>query len=137
MLQAGTDRAEYRAVPARPSLRETVYYLLRRRITDLAATAAAPVVLHESDLARSLGVSRTPVREALSRLVEEGILTSSHRRGVQVVPTSLDEYVAWLEVREVLEGLAARLAAQRATGRAVKQGDLPAVRPGHHRRGQF
>jgi DNA-binding GntR family transcriptional regulator len=37
------------------------------------------------------------------------------------VPTSLDEYVAWLEVREVLEGLAARLAAQRATGRAVKQ----------------
>ena len=90
MLQAGTDRAEYRAVPARPSLRETVYYLLRRRITDLAATAAAPVVLHESHLARSLGVSRTPVREALSRLVEEGILTSSHRRGVQVVPTSLD-----------------------------------------------
>jgi DNA-binding GntR family transcriptional regulator len=121
MLQASADRAGDRATAARPSLRDTVYYLLRRRITDLAATAAAPIVLREADLARSLGVSRTPVREALSRLVEEGVLTISPRRGVQVVPTSLDEYVAWLEVREVLEGLAARLAAERATARAVKQ----------------
>ncbi len=106
-------------IPARPSLRDTVYQLLRRRVTDLAATASAPVLLREAELARSLGVSRTPVREALSRLVEEGVLTSRPRRGVQVVPTTLEEYVAWLEVREVLEGLAARLAAERATPRAV------------------
>ena len=67
------------------------------------------------ELARQLGVSRSPVREAVQRLIYDGLADYRGRQGTVVSMIELSNCIALLEVREVLEGLAARLAAQRAT----------------------
>jgi DNA-binding GntR family transcriptional regulator len=71
--------------------------------------------LIESDLAGSLGVSRSVVRAALVRLEHEGLVEHERHRGARVRLVEQSEAVEILEARAVLEGLAARLAAQRAT----------------------
>jgi DNA-binding GntR family transcriptional regulator len=76
--------------------------------------------LIESDLARFLGVSRTVVRAALVRLEHEGLVEHERNRGSRVRFVELSEAVEIQEVRAVLEGLAARLAAQRATPEDVE-----------------
>ena len=70
--------------------------------------------LIESDLARSMGVSRTMIRTALARLEHEGLVEHERHRGARVRLVDEAEAVEILEARAVLEGLAARLAAQRA-----------------------
>ncbi len=64
-------------------------------------------------LARTMGVSRTPVLNALKRLAQEGIAVFHPRRGVYAQHFTRRQMAALFEVREVLEGLAARLAAAR------------------------
>ena len=71
--------------------------------------------LIESDLARALGVSRTLIRTALARLEQEGLVEHERHRGARVRLVEHGEAVEILEARSVLEGLAARFAAQRAT----------------------
>jgi DNA-binding GntR family transcriptional regulator len=71
--------------------------------------------LVESDLARSMGVSRTIIRSALVRLEHEGLVEHERHRGARVRLVSQEEAVEILEARAVLEGLVARLAAERAT----------------------
>lgn len=68
--------------------------------------------LSEEDLARRAGVSRTPVREALKRLEAEGFVQVIPYRGVVVAEPSADEVADLCVVRDALEELAARLAAQ-------------------------
>jgi DNA-binding GntR family transcriptional regulator len=68
--------------------------------------------LRQEQLADELKVSRTPLREALRVLQNEGILTSTPGRGVEVPFASLDDLLAASQFREVLEGVAARLAAE-------------------------
>ena len=75
--------------------------------------------LIESDLARFLGVSRTVVRAALVRLEHEGLVEHERHRGARVRLVELSEAVEIQEARAVLEGLAARLAAHRATDEDV------------------
>src|SRR5262249_59101626 len=70
--------------------------------------------LIESDLARSLGVSRTLIRTALARLEQEGLVEHMRHRGARVRLVEQSEAVEILEARSVLEGLAVRFAAQRA-----------------------
>jgi DNA-binding GntR family transcriptional regulator len=76
--------------------------------------------LVESDLARSMGVSRTIIRAALVRLEHEGLVEHERHRGARVRLVSQDEAVEILDARAVLEGLAARLAAQRAAAEEVE-----------------
>jgi DNA-binding GntR family transcriptional regulator len=76
--------------------------------------------LIESDLARFLDVSRTVVRAALVRLEHEGLVEHERHRGSRVRLVELSEAVEIQEARAVLEGLAARLAAQRATPEDVE-----------------
>lgn len=109
------------SIPPRPNLREKVYQILRQDLLEITANASTPVHIREVELARSLGVSRTPVREALNRLQQEGLVAIVPHKGIRVIPRSLDEYLAWLEVREVLDGLAARLAARRGNDLVVAQ----------------
>jgi gluconate 2-dehydrogenase gamma chain len=68
--------------------------------------------LRQEQLAEELHVSRTPLREALRVLENEGTLTSTPGRGVEVPPASLDDLLAASQFREALEGVAARLAAE-------------------------
>ncbi|HEY1519951.1 MAG TPA: GntR family transcriptional regulator [Solirubrobacteraceae bacterium] len=77
--------------------------------------------LVESDLARSLGVSRTLVRTALARLEQEGLVEHERNRGARVRLVSKREAVEIIEARAVLEGLAVRAAAQRATAKDVDE----------------
>ncbi|WP_043457179.1 GntR family transcriptional regulator [Arthrobacter sp. 31Y] len=70
-------------------------------------------VLAEVEQSERLGVSRTPVREALSRLTAEGLTTATGGRGVVVTDISLDSIDELFELRETLEVRAAALAAQR------------------------
>jgi DNA-binding GntR family transcriptional regulator len=107
------------AIPDRPYLRDEVYNRLRKYVAEVSAASVEEVPLREADLTRALGVSRTPIREALNRLQQEGLIVLLPRRGVRVKPTSLSEYMSWLEIRETLDGIAARGAAQRATATAI------------------
>ncbi|HZP29213.1 MAG TPA: GntR family transcriptional regulator [Acidimicrobiia bacterium] len=74
--------------------------------------------LVEADLTRDLGVSRGPLREALGRLAAEGIVENEPYRGAVVRRLTRADVVDLFQIREVLEGEAARLAA-----RAIDEGD--------------
>lgn len=69
--------------------------------------------LLEVPMAELLQISRTPVREAMSRLVEEGLLDRAKSGGFVVRAFSLEDVIDAIELRGVLEGTAARLAAER------------------------
>lgn len=72
-------------------------------------------------IAAQLGISRTPVVTALKRLGQEGVVELRPRRGIYVRRFSKHEMLWLFQVREVLEGLAARLAATQATRREVNR----------------
>ncbi len=82
----------------RSLLRDDVYRRLRDAIVD--GTFAPGEQLRDGELAEWLGVSRTPVREALVRLEQEGFVTITPRRGVRVRELTRRDV---LEVNEVLE----------------------------------
>lgn len=92
-----------------PLCRHTAYEAIRAKI--LSGEFGPGTMLSEGELARQLGISRTPVREALQRLEEEGLAVILPRRGAIVRVLTLQEVREILRVREALEGLAARLAA--------------------------
>ena len=76
-------------------------------------------VILEARLADMLGISRTPLREALQRLEGEGLVVKSASRSFTVRTVDLAEYLQSLKVRELLEGEAAALAAGRVPGAAL------------------
>ncbi|MFW0771669.1 GntR family transcriptional regulator [Paenarthrobacter nitroguajacolicus] len=78
-------------------------------------------VLAEVEQSERLGVSRTPVREALSRLTAEGLTTAAGGRGVVVTDISLESIDELFELRETLEVRAAALAAQRGEADVFKE----------------
>lgn len=83
---------------------------------DIAAGALRPGErLDEKSLAERFGVSRTPVREALSRLTAQGVLVTRDTRGVQVAEYSREELAQIFEAMHEIESICARLAAQRLT----------------------
>jgi DNA-binding GntR family transcriptional regulator len=71
--------------------------------------------LREEEVAQRLGVSRTPVREALGRLQEKGLLEAASGRGLAVAELSMQQVFELYAMRKELEGLVARFAAQHAT----------------------
>src|SRR5882762_8032209 len=89
-----------------------VYESLRDAIWD--GRIARGERVREEEIARNLGVSRTPVREALQRLQQRGLLVVGAGRGLVVAELSHDQVIELYAMREVLEGSAARFAAQRA-----------------------
>lgn len=68
--------------------------------------------LRETELAVEMSVSRTPIRDAIRRLVSEGLVTRVPNQGARVAPMGMEDILAIYAVRENLEGLAARIAAQ-------------------------
>jgi DNA-binding GntR family transcriptional regulator len=93
---------------SRTLLSDQVYDLVRRSIVDGTLVPGARIV--ESDLARQLGVSQAPVREAVKRLVHEGLVTSVPRRGSYVRQIADGEAGDAREMRGLLEEAAARQA---------------------------
>ncbi|MFC4425743.1 GntR family transcriptional regulator [Deinococcus navajonensis] len=94
----------------RPGLvRDGVYGHLRRAVLD--GEIAPGERIAEVELGERLGVSRTPIREALMRLTQDGLLVAEANRGVRVRTISAAEARDTYVVREELDGLAASLAA--------------------------
>jgi DNA-binding GntR family transcriptional regulator len=105
------------AAPNR-SRADFVYETLRDAISDGRIPGGGRV--REEEVARNLGVSRTPVREALQRLQQRGLLAPGPGgRGLMVAQPGHDEVVELYAMREILEGSAARFAAERATAEEI------------------
>ena len=94
-------------------LTEHVYRTLRRRIVSGHLAPGAQV--KEEHVAATLGVSRTPVRSALQRLIDDGLLTGHRGRGAFVAALTDRDIDEVFELRILLEGHAAGLAAVHAT----------------------
>lgn len=94
-------------------LREHVYEQLKRRL--LTGKIRPGTRMMEIDLAADLGVSRTPVREAIRELSKEGLVTIEPRRGAFASEISVKDMIDTLTVREDLDALAAYLASSRIT----------------------
>jgi GntR family transcriptional regulator of vanillate catabolism len=86
--------------------------------------------VREVELAEALGVSRTPVREALPILAQEGMLTQLDTRGFVVREFTPQEIMDAIDVRGVLEGLAARILAEQGPARRVMQSLNECLREG-------
>ncbi|WP_240655239.1 GntR family transcriptional regulator [Rhodovarius crocodyli] len=91
-------------------LGEMVRQALQREITSGALRAGDRLV--EEELAKRYGVSRSPIREAIRALASEGLVEVNARRGAMVAGVSADEAREFVEVRALLEGYNARLAAR-------------------------
>ena len=100
-------------------LREVVYEELKALI--LTGKIIPGTRLMEIELAESMGVSRTPIREAIRKLEKEGLVTIEPRRGAYASQISTEDMIAILEVRQNLDGIAAHFAASRATQEQLKQ----------------
>ncbi len=103
----------------RVSLRDRAYAEIKRRIvtTELKPGEAVTV----TDLADALGFGRTPVIQAVDRLMIDGLVEVMPRKGVVVSPVSLDELVEIIEIRLLNEGQAARWAAERASAALIEE----------------
>ena len=94
-------------------LADLAYASLKETILNLDYTAEGR--LDERELAESLKISRTPLRDAISRLVSEGFLRVEPRKGVFVIRKTRQEIIEILYVRAALEGMAAKLAIRHLT----------------------
>ena len=108
--QAPASRSRPDAVP---SLTDRAYRELEERIVTLQLEPGE--VLSEARLSESLGIGRTPVREALQRLAREGLVVVLPRRGVLVSEFNVQSQLRMVEVRREIENLMARSAARRAS----------------------
>ncbi|MDD6255899.1 MAG: GntR family transcriptional regulator [Eubacteriales bacterium] len=100
-------------------LRELVYEELRMLI--MTGQIKPGTRMMEIDLAESMGVSRTPVREAIRQLEKDNLVTIEPRRGAYVSDISAKDMEDMLFVREPLEGLATYLAAQNMTDDGLEE----------------
>ncbi len=91
------------------SISQKIKNLLREQIIKQQIRPGTRLV--EEDIARELGVSRTPVREALSALAQRGLVESHPRKGMYVIKLTKNDVDEIYEIREALEGLVAYHAA--------------------------
>jgi len=107
-------------------LRRQACEAIKQAITEMDIYGhPGEIRLDERQLSQALGVSRTPIREALTVLEQEGFVRTLPRRGVVVVRKSKREVVEMITVWAALESLAARLAAPRIT--AAEEASLRAL----------
>ena len=105
-----------RPLSASVSFRDQAYAALKQAIMD-ADIYSHPheLRLDERQLSRSLGVSRTPIREAMTLLEQEGFLRTVPRRGIFIIRKTKRQIIEMIEMWAALESMAARLATVNAT----------------------
>ena len=113
-----TKRLQPIRLDAYKPLSEVVSETLRQAIQD--GTLKPGERLMEIPLAEELGVSRTPIREAIRKLELEGFVVMVPRRGTYVANISLKDITQVFEIRSALEELAAGLAAERITSEEIE-----------------
>lgn len=97
----------------------TIFEVMKRRIIDLELTPGTAI--NERELMQQFGVSRTPVREALLMLSQIGLIEMKPRIGTYVTQIDIQSARDAYEVKKDLEGLAAELAAKRATAAEIEE----------------
>jgi DNA-binding GntR family transcriptional regulator len=105
------------------TLRERVYAHLKQEILDNRFPPGT--LLQEVPLAQSLGVSRGPIREALTSLAAEGLVTITPRRGAVVTELTKEGFLQAYQLREALEALAVRLAVPRMSSAELDALEVP------------
>ena len=138
-MNDGQSRLQPIELDAYKPLREVVSEALRQAIQDGRLYPGERLM--EIQLAEELGVSRTPIREAIRKLEQEGFVVMIPRRGTYVADVSLKDISQVFEIRTSLEELAAGLAAERITteeieamerllveiGRYIEDGDMKKI----------
>src|SRR5438309_4423439 len=103
------------------SLRGKAYAALKQAIMDADIYAHREEIrLDERQLSQALGVSRTPIREAMSLLEQEGFLRTMPRRGVFIVRKTKKQIIEMIEMWAALESMAARLATINASDEDIR-----------------
>ena len=100
-------------------LKDLVYLELKHKI--LTGEIVSQTRLMEIDLSEKMNVSRTPIREAIKRLADDGLVKVEPRRGAYVANISIKDMLDVFEVREDMEGFVAKLAAQRISDEEKQQ----------------
>ena len=105
-----TPRLDVKPIDTQSSFRTQAYQALKQAITSVNIYAQAQEIrLDERQLSQDLGVSRTPIREAMTLLEQEGFVKTLPRRGIFVVRKTKREIIEMIQVWAALESLAARL----------------------------
>jgi DNA-binding GntR family transcriptional regulator len=113
---ARSIRLPLQAIDTNASFRNQAYALLRQAISDADIYGHKDEIrLDERHLSRALGVSRTPIREAMTLLEQEGLLRTVPRRGIFIVRKTKKEIIEMIHVWAALESMAARLATLHAS----------------------
>lgn len=99
------------------SLREKAYEYIKHRIVTCEIPPGAPII--EKELMHALGVSRTPIREAFSKLEKDKLVVVYPKRGIFVTNITMKDVIDIFTIRSEIEALAARLAAPR-----IDEGEL-------------
>lgn len=105
--------------PRAANVAEHAYVVLRDEI--LAGAIGADERLTEMTIAEKMGISRTPVREAVKRLIIEGFLTRERGQGLRITTLAPDEVQQIFNIRLMLESYAARRAASHATDAEITE----------------
>jgi DNA-binding GntR family transcriptional regulator len=119
----------------RPTLHEEIVARLRTMILD--GDLAPGAWIAEMKLCQDLGVSRTPLREALKVLASENLVTLLPNRGAVVTEVRVDEIAELFEIMDALEALVGRLAVERGEdGQIAELQSMHATMAEHHRKGR-
>ncbi len=114
--------AKLSPVTANFSLKEHIYGVLRSAIMEMDIyNDKVDLRLDERKLAEQLGTSRTPIREALARLEQEGFVEIQPRKGVYVRPKTLAEVLEMVVVWAALESMAAKLVTEVASDADIQR----------------
>jgi len=115
-------RLKLRPIRVAASFRDQAYMALKQAITEADIYAHREEIrLDDRALAQALGVSRTPIREAMTLLEQEGFLRTVPRRGVFIVRKTKKQILEMIEMWAAIESMAARLATLNATDEDIGQ----------------
>lgn len=133
-----TPRLDVKPIDTQSSFRTQAYQALKQAITSVNIYAQPHEIrLDERQLSQDLGVSRTPIREAMTLLEQEGFVKTLPRRGIFVVRKTKREIVEMIQVWAALESLAARLITLHASDKDISDlrhlfDDFNGHAPGSH-----
>ncbi len=107
------------ALPAKRRAADLAYDAIETMMSTMQLEPGSPIV--EAELAERTGMGRTPVREALLRMISIGLIVQQPRRGLLVSNIDLAEHLDVIQTRRVLENLVAACAARRASAAQRKE----------------
>jgi len=100
-------------------LSQKVYHVLKNAIVRGDLAPNSKLILTE--IAKSLGVSNTPIREAINKLVSEGLIKIIPNKGIIVKEINIDDFKESLQVRAFLDGLIGKLASEKITDEEIDE----------------